>query len=141
MTAPKTTGRTTARKTDIQRFLQQVAAGRHDEHLAAIVEAAALRAQSGAVKIGWRITFDGLDVPEDDLTLDEAFKIEQASGINWTDLAPLKSAAHARAVIGVLLETRTGMSDGDIEARFKIAKVNEIVDGIHTEVVSPVPLS
>lgn len=141
MTAAKTSGRTTARKPDIERFLQQILDGRHDERLADIVEAAALRATTGAVKLGWRITFDGLDVAEDDLTLDEACRIQEASGVNWQDLSPMKSALHARAVIGVLLETRQAMSEGDIAARFRAVKLPELLDCIRTEAVSPAPLS
>ena len=58
----------------------------------------------------FRITVDGESITTEDLTLDECVEIEKEAEEAWSFviLAPLKSAAHARAVLTKVMARKHG---------------------------------
>lgn len=118
----------------------RIAAGDYDGDLGAIFEALQVRFNEGAVAMRWVIDFDGLNVTEDDLTLDEAFKIEKVAGCNWGEIEPVRSAAHCRAILAVCMADRLNLSADEVEARLKGIKVSELLKAIKRETVVPAPL-
>lgn len=124
------------------RIVQEIIAGRHDEGLPTITEAIGLRALSGEIGMRWRITLDGLDVTSADITLEEAFRVQQLSGLGWNEIDPLASAAHARPLLMALLMERQGKSEDECVERFKTLTVDEWAEAVKQEVVKPAdPLS
>ena len=81
-----------------------------------------------------------LNVTEDDLTLDEAFKIEKVAGCNWGEIEPVRSAAHCRAILAVCMAERLTLSMEEVETRLKAIKVVELLKSIKRETVVPAPL-
>ena len=123
-----------------QNIANRIAAGDYDTHLGAILDALQIRLSEGAASIRWVIDFDGLNVTEDDLTLDEAFKIEKAAGCTWGEIEPVRSAAHCRAILAVCMAERLNLNSEEVDARLKTVKVVELLKSIKREAVSPAPL-
>jgi hypothetical protein len=123
-----------------QNIANRIAAGDYDGELGAIFEALQLRFTDGAAAMRWVIDFDGLNVTEDDLTLDEAFKIEKVAGCNWGEIEPVRSAAHCRAILAVCMADRLNLSAEEVETRLKGVKVSELLKAIRRESVVPAPL-
>ena len=84
--------------------------------------------------------YDGLHVTEDDLTLDEAFKIEKVAGCTWGEIEPIRSAAHCRAILAVCMSDRLNLTPEETEERLKGVKVVELLKSIKREAVVPAPL-
>lgn len=78
--------------------------------------------------MGWQFVFDGETYRDDDITLDQAERLEAATGSTWFTLAPLASAKHARVIIGLLVSDHTGKPVEDIEGQLKSMTVNAIFD-------------
>lgn len=127
------------RKTPEQRVLDDIKAGRLDGSITDIIDAITDRVREGAVIMRWHVRLGDLDVTEDDLTIDEAYQVERESGGNWRDINPLKSAAHARALLVALFQTRKNLSYD--EAVFAVGQltVAATLDAISQE-AAPVPL-
>ena len=123
-----------------QNIANRIAAGDYDDHLGAFFEALQVRFSEGAASMRWVIRFDGLEVSEDDLTLDEAFKIEKVAGCTWGEIEPIRSAAHCRAILAVCMAERLNLSMDEVEVRLKAIKVVELLKSIKREQVSPAPL-
>ena len=123
-----------------QNIANRIAAGDYDTHLGAIFEAFQVRFNEGAVGLRWVINFEDLHVTEDDLTLDEAFKIEKVAGCTWDAIEPVRSAAHCRAILAVCMGDRLNLSVEEVEARLKTVKVVELLKSIKREAVVPAPL-
>lgn len=123
-----------------QDVAQYVARGDYDGDLVPILEAIQSRFIEAATSVRWVIDFEDLKVTEDDLTLDEAFAIEKAAGCNWSEIEPVRSAAHCRAIIAVCLGTRCNLTVDEVEKRLAAIKVSELLKGIRREEVSPPPL-
>ena len=51
----------------------------------------------------YRVTVDGAEFTTDDLTLDEAITIEQATGTPWTQINPIRSGEHCKLVMVAFL--------------------------------------
>lgn len=123
-----------------QNIANRIAAGDYDNALGAIFEALQVRFNVGAASTRWVIDFDGLNVTEDDLTLDEAFKIEKVAGCTWAEIEPLRSAAHCRAILAVCMGDRLNLTSEEVEQRLKAVKVVELLQAIKRETVVPAPL-
>lgn len=128
------------RKTPEQRVLDDIKAGRLDESIEAIIDAITARVTGGAVVMRWHVRLGDLDATEEDLTIDEAYRIEQESGGNWNDIDPLRSAAHARALLMVLFQTRRGLPYDEAVFEAGQLTVAETLASIKQE-VSPGPLA
>ena len=127
------------RKTPEQRVLDDIKAGRLDGSITDLIDAITDRVREGAVIMRWHVRLDDLDVTEDDLTIDEAYQVERESGGNWRDITPLQSAAHARALLVALFQTRRGLTLD--EARYEAGRltVAETLAAISQE-AAPGPL-
>lgn len=128
-----------ASKTPEQRVLDDIKAGRLDSSISDIIQAFTDRVREGSVIMRWHVSLDGLEATEDDLTIDEAYMVERESGGNWRDINPLESAAHARALLLALYQTRKGLSYD--EAAFEVGQltVAATIAAVSNE-ASPVPL-
>lgn len=56
----------------------------------------------------WQITWEGHVHRENDLTLAQAERIEELIGESWLNIAPLRSAKHAKAILAVMHSAATG---------------------------------
>lgn len=123
-----------------QDVAQYVARGDYDGDLVPILEAIQSRFIEAATAVRWVIDFEDLKVTEDDLTLDEAFAIERAAGCNWSEIEPVRSAAHCRAIVAVCMGSRLNLTADEVEKRLAAIKVSELLKGIRREEVTPPPL-
>lgn len=96
-------------KRDSQKVCAEILDGRHDGYLAEITRAMQERILSQATSMRWRINYDGFEVTEDDLTLDEAVLIEKTTSETWATINPQNSAETCRAILVVALHKRKGM--------------------------------
>jgi len=126
-------------KTDLQWIIDGITSGDHDGGIAKIADAVAARVKTGQVTIHWRIDLGDVHVGEEDLTLDEAYKIEAESGTNWQAINPTRSARDCRALLKVLLQTRGGLEAHAADDRLAHLTVTEVLDAIslHDEVDAP----
>jgi hypothetical protein len=83
--------------------------------------------------VPWVLTFDGQVYREADLTIDEAERMEDATGTSWRYINPVRTAKHARAILQTLLVTRAGMTAEAAEAKVKALRVNEYLDLLTSE--------
>jgi hypothetical protein len=126
-------------KTPEQRVLDDIKAGRLDESITGIIDAITDRVREGSVIMRWHVRLGDLDVTEDDLTIDEAYQIERESGGNWRDINPLQSAAHARALLVALFQSRRGLSYDEAVFEAGQLTVAATLAAINQE-AQPVPL-
>jgi hypothetical protein len=131
---------TTRKKDTAQDIAQRIAAGDYDGELVPMLEAIQGRFTSQATGMRWQLVLGDLTVTEDDLTLNEAYAIEKAAACNWAEIDPVRSANHCRAVVGVCLESRLGLTLDQVDARLGSLTVSELVDAISRTEVTPVPL-
>lgn len=82
--------------------------------------------------MAWTLTVDGQVYREGDLTIDEAEAMEQATGVTWRQLNPLRSAAVAKGIACVLFERRGGMSAEEARRKVGALKVDELLDMVGT---------
>jgi hypothetical protein len=68
----------------------------------------------------WRLNIDGKTYDEDDLTLGECEWVEEATGQNWREISPLRTAKHARAIVQVFF-TREDATTAEARARTLLA--------------------
>ena len=81
----------------------------------------------------WVLTFDGQVYREADLTIDEAERIENATGTTWRFINPTRSARHGKAILACFLVTRAGLSQDDANAKVGALKVNDFLDMLSEE--------
>ncbi len=127
------------RKTPEQRVLDDIKAGRLDGSINDIIAAISDRVTAGVVVMRWHVRLGDIDATEEDLTIDEAYRVENESGGNWRDIDPLRSAAHARALLVTLFQTRRGLSYDEAVFEAGQLTVAETLASIKQE-VSPGPL-
>lgn len=119
-----------------EKVVTSIRKGECDTHVAEILEALQMRVLEGHVATRWRVQLDGLDVSEDDLLLDEAFRLEKALGVSWGEINPLETAEHAMALFRVLLG-RT-LEDEQVRERIDALTVKQVMGAITREsVVDP----
>lgn len=125
-----------------QDVAQYIAAGDLDEGIGAIYEALQARFSEGAVGLTWSITMPdlGIEISEDDLTIDEAMLIERMTGTTWASIDPVRSAVDCRAVLAACLSQRQGLSADEAEATLKGIKVVDFLRAVKRKAVTPAPL-
>jgi hypothetical protein len=140
MSTPPPTKRTTPKKDAYQSFLQQIAAGRHDEHIGELLKAITDRVREASVVMAWRITVGDLTVRDDELTLIEADLIERGTGQTWEALNPTTSAQDCLAILSVLFHTRKNLDPEAAKAEAGKLTLADIASAITTEQVTAGPL-
>ena len=118
MTAPKTDS--------ADKFIREVMAGKHDLRISDVIEAMTLRVQAGEVSMRWEFNSEWLNIREDDLTLDEYYRIEEVGNKPWGQSRPIVFAADLRAVLIVLCQTRLEMSDAEAVTKVSALNASEI---------------
>lgn len=76
----------------------------------------------------WQITVCGETFREDQLTLQQACAIEDATGLNWRVIHPMNSAKVAVTLGSVLLAERTGITQDEAREKLGALGVNEWTD-------------
>lgn len=92
----------------------------------------------------YRITVEGVTFDTDDLTLDEAIAIEQATGVPWTSINPLRSGEHCKLVIAAYLARTRGQevaakTVGAMTLREVLEAVKWVEDDLPTEYEDGLP--
>lgn len=92
----------------------------------------------------YRITIDDATFESDDLTLDEAIAIEQATGTAWSNLNPMRSGEHCKLVIAAYLARTRGPEEaakvvGSMTLREVLAAVKWVDDDLPTEYEDGLP--
>lgn len=118
-----------------ERVVKEIMAGTHDAHLDEIVKAITAKLKMGHISTRWRVVCLGLDVAETDLTLDEAWHIEETTDTDWHAIDPVSTATHFRAMLRVLLRSRLGLDDAEIDERISTLTMIEAASGISRELV------
>ncbi len=73
----------------------------------------------------WQITWDGHVHRENDLTIGMAERIEELIGESWLNIAPLRSAKHAKAIISVMHAAATGEPERAVLERAGMMSIAE----------------
>lgn len=125
--------------TPAQRAVQEIVLGHCDGELVSIHEAIVSRIEAEAATLAWRLRCGGLEVRQDDLTLDEAEALERVTGKSWTDLAPAGSVFAFRTIVMVCGAARLQWTKEQIDTVLPktAAGIAACVDFVE---VAPVPL-
>lgn len=91
----------------------------------------------------WKLTLDGQALTADDMTLAECDRVEAETGTDWSQLSPVRTAKHARAIAAVLF-ARTDPADAQNRAdRLTVRELLagfEVVEGdLPTEFADGIP--
>lgn len=120
-----------------------ILAGAFDGHLVDMMEAIRRRFTDRPGAVRWRLSvcLDGVDVDvtEDDLTMAEAELIEDETGLSWAQIDPQRSAKACKALLTVVLQTRSGKSSAEARKLVGAATTSQVVDGIDVYEVDPDP--
>lgn len=76
----------------------------------------------------WRLTLCGETFREDELTVQQAYDIEDATGLNWREIHPLNSAKVALELGVLLLAGRTGITPAEAREKIGALGMNEWLD-------------
>lgn len=131
---------TAAKVPPAKRAIQEILAGRCDGDLLTILEAVQARIVAGEARFQWKIAWGDLEVTEDNLLLDEAITIEEATGTTWASIDPARNARQCRAILRACLISRQGMTPTDADAELAKVGVTEIVGCLSRVEVNPAPL-
>lgn len=118
----------------------EIMSGEYDGKLADVLAAIVRRQQDGATAMRWRITFDGLALTEDDLTMAEAKTVEKITGRSWAVINPWQTAADCSAIIVAAVHHREGVPLDEAEGRVDSRPMQDIVSAIEQYEVTPAPL-
>lgn len=113
-----------------EQVIAGILAGEHDVVLGQVWQAVATRAV--ATDARWRVELPsvGVTVTEDDLTLDEAYLIEKETGTPFVAFNPVALAAHVRALLLVVLQTRHGLTAEQAVERIRAVTKTEVVAAV-----------
>lgn len=131
-TTPKTKAKANS-EDPTDRIVMEIAAGRCDARLHDVATAIGVRIQATATTFGWRFQFDGVDVSELDVTLDEWARIQRVCGVPWTAINPEGNLDQILGVGTVLLETRGGLTADEAQARMGALTLNDMPGLFTTE--------
>jgi hypothetical protein len=95
---------------DLRELLLGIQGGDYDGHEAEIVDAVRKRVTAGLVKFAWRISYQELDITEENLTVGEAKVIEDILGSSIYAVPPAGSAENIAAYLVACLVNRSGLS-------------------------------
>lgn len=95
---------------EIADVIGQIKAGDFDGHLVRVIEAVRLRFTHGGRAQKWKITYDGQEIRQDDLTMGEVRVVEKITGLTWAALDPTTSGLECMAIIAAHLHVRHGKS-------------------------------
>jgi len=112
------------------RVLQELVVGRHDRRLSEVLDAATTRILGDQARVSWYLDIDGINVREEDLTLDESVTIERTLGVAWANIGPAAAAEHAHTIIVALYQSRLGLSETDAKARAGVLTRRQWNDGM-----------
>lgn len=122
-----------ARKpSDVDKFLADLALGRMDDRLEDLFLGFVSRLSNAGGAVRWRLTWDGLVVDEENLTLLECETAEQLAGKTWLTLST-RSAHDCVSILSAALVHRRGLSV--VEARDALAglTVAEVAGVVRSE--------
>lgn len=80
-------------------MIEDIQLGKYDGELIDIAQAVRDRYDEIGRQAKWRITIDGETWDQDTVTIGEVRLVEATTGVNWSQLSPLGSAATATAFI------------------------------------------
>lgn len=75
----------------------------------------------------WKLTYEGAEHREDDLTIAQAERIEALIGESWLGIVPLRSAKHAKAILTVMHAASTGEAEAAVSARVDAMRVSDFL--------------
>jgi hypothetical protein len=120
--------------------LSAILAGELDDQLLDINKAVIQRASHADVGWRWKVEWGSYLVTEDDLTVDEAALLEQATGKPWGETRPTDSVHDVRAVLAVVMVTRHSMTPEDAATELRSLAAHEALNVVTRYQVSPRPL-
>lgn len=105
-----------------------ISAGDLDPFLAELIMAITERVESpeGPV-LRWRVSFDGAEMTEEDMTVSEASQLEELTGNTWLTLNPVSSAAMAAAFLTVTLMRKPGVTLGQAKKQVEALPAAEVL--------------
>jgi hypothetical protein len=76
----------------------------------------------------FRVSFGGQNWRTDDLTLDEAIKVEEVTGRSWMEINPFRSAQDCKAIVVAFLSRE--MDAKAAEAKVGGLSLREVLDSV-----------
>ena len=118
--------------------VQQIKLGKYDGCLQDVLEAIQFRAAGGATSFRWRLTWEDLEVTEDNVTLGELVDIEKALDVSWVAINPAKSAQQCVAILEAALKHRSELSEAEVAEKVSELTAGEALECLDQyEVVRP----
>lgn len=120
-------------------LVEAVRAGLYDGHLVELIESIRDRFQFGTTEQKWKVDYDGDEITQDSLTLQEAATVEKLSGQSWAYLNPVNSARECLAIITAFLVHRRNMREVDAKAQAGKLTVEDAVASVSSYEVKRAP--
>lgn len=129
------------RSTDLTKFCEELAIGRHDDDLPTLLEAFGARVVAKSARVRWRftVTLDDLGtlvVDEDNLTLLEMETAERLAGCTWLTLDPRGSAHKATAILTAAIMHRHDLDESDARKALSGLSTMHLLGDAFTEYLS-----
>lgn len=101
-----------------------------DDDITDIVAAIRERANKGEIRMCWKVTFDDLEITEENQTINEAQSVERQTKKAWGKYHPANSAAECAAIIVAALVERQGVDAVKAFEMLKDRKASDLVKSI-----------
>lgn len=119
---------------------KDVALGRYDAELPALVQAVGLRAVQLKTEVRWRITVDELVIDEENVTLGELERVEAITGRTWLQVEPRQRARDCAAFMRAAMEARSGIDAATAADRVRAMTALEVMASLSEYLVeAPAP--
>lgn len=115
---------------DHKQVIADIETGEYDGRLAEIIGAARQRITEAGNSVRWRITIGDETWTQDTVTMGEERLVEAHTGVNWDQLAPLRSAEVTTAYIAAHWHKIGGLSWKDALDKADQLSVKEAIGAV-----------
>ena len=130
-----------AAQPSLDKLLQEIIIGRHDDRLADLFTVFRTRLEQKGGAVRWRLSWDDIVVDEDNLTLLECETAERLSGKSWITLSPTNSAHDCVSVLTAAVHHRREVTITEARAMLADLTVMDVADKVRSEYLAvPAPL-
>lgn len=91
-------------------IVMAILSGEVDDELTDVHAAIKRRVAESSTRVCWRISFDGIDITEENQTVVEVEAVERATTKRWGQFSPYHSAVECAAIVIAALVHRQGMT-------------------------------
>ncbi len=115
---------------DIAVLIDQILGGAYEGHETEIIGAIRRRADAGAIRLAWRLDWEGVSVTQEDLTVGEAKHIEKLLRKSIYEAAPARSAENIAAYVVASRVSRLGETGEEAQAVADKASIKSLLAAV-----------